>query len=273
MNPIFIGKDEDEKPIYLGDTELETHVHGIGASRTGKSKLIECIARQMINNRQGFCLIDPHGFLYDDLVRWLAYVQPKRDIILFEPASEDRIVGFNPFHYSDRRGDLSVLVDRRVQATVKVWGAANSDNTPTLERLLHCLYWAIMEQGYSLDVARYFLSTQDRETREHLISAIRSEMVRNEWNEVTSEKDFRKEILSTKNRLLFRFLEPRQVRRTIGLNFNNIDIEDVINNGKILLIFSVTSFNRAILSWFTRINQIVSNVVLYTTNIKSVESS
>ena len=51
----------------------------------------------MIRNRQGFCLIDPHGFLYDDLVRWLAYHQPKREIILFEPSTDERIVGFNPF--------------------------------------------------------------------------------------------------------------------------------------------------------------------------------
>jgi DNA helicase HerA-like ATPase len=76
MKPIFIGKDEDGQPINLGDRELETHVHGIGASRTGKSKLVESIARQMIKNRQRFCLIDPHGFLYDDMVRWLAYIQP-----------------------------------------------------------------------------------------------------------------------------------------------------------------------------------------------------
>ena len=84
MTPFFIGKDEDGRPIRLGEKELETHVHGIGASRTGKSKLVEWIAREMIRNRQGFCLIDPHGFLYDDLVRWLAYLQPKREIILFE---------------------------------------------------------------------------------------------------------------------------------------------------------------------------------------------
>ena len=62
MKSIFIGKDEDGQPIRLGDRELETHVHGIGASRTGKSKLVEWITREMIRNRQGFCLIDPHGF-------------------------------------------------------------------------------------------------------------------------------------------------------------------------------------------------------------------
>ena len=238
MRPIFVGKDEDGKPVHLGERELQTHVHGIGASRTGKSKLIEWIAREMIRNRQGFCLIDPHGFLYDDLVRWLAYLQPKREIILFEPAADDRIVGFNPFQ---RRAEasLSTLVDRRVQSTVKAWGAANSDATPRLEKWLHNLYWAFMEQGYSLDIARYFLLWQEKETRNHLVRGIRSHTTRAQWEALTSLKnlqDFWGHIESTENRLLFRFLEPLQIRRVMGLNTNNIDLEDVIENGKILLV-------------------------------------
>ena len=100
MKSLFLGKTEDGERLELGPEDLETHVHGVGASRTGKSKLIEWIAREMIRARQGLCLIDPHGFLYDDLVRWLAYLTPKREIILFNPSSEDRIVGFNPFRRS-----------------------------------------------------------------------------------------------------------------------------------------------------------------------------
>ena len=237
MKPIFIGKSEDGKPIRLGEDELQTHVHGVGASRTGKSKLIEWIARELIRNRQGFCLIDPHGFLYDDLVRWLTYLDPKREVILFEPSSDDRIVGFNPFQQKGT-GDLSILVDRRVQATVKAWGADNSDATPRLERWLRCLYWALMEQGHSLDVARYFLSFEEARIRQYLISTIRSQTVRGEWSELQSVRkvqDFWAQIESTKNRLLFRFIEPKQIRRTMGLSVNNIDLEDVIESGKILL--------------------------------------
>lgn len=238
MKPFYVGKDENGRRIELGKAELQTHVHGIGASRTGKSKLIEWIAREMIRNRQGFCLIDPHGFLYNDIVRWLAVLQPKREIILFEPASEGNIVGFNPFQ--QRAGsDLSVLVDRRVQATVKVWGAANTDATPRLERWIRCLYWALMEQGYPLDVARYFLSWNEREIRDYLIQQIRSETVRGEWSELIDVKgvhDFWAQIESVKNRLLFRFIEPTQIRRTMGLSVNNIDIADIIETGKILLV-------------------------------------
>jgi hypothetical protein len=249
MKPIVIGKDEDGKSIRLGERELETHIHGIGASRTGKSKLIECIARGLIRNRQGFCLIDPHGFLYEDLVRWLAYLRPKREIILFEPSAGDRVVGFNPFKRREEEA-LSTLVDRRVQATVKVWGAESTNATPRLEKWLHNLYWAFMEQGYSLDVARYFLLWQEKAMRTHLVNAIQSPTARAQWEALSSLKnlqDFWGHIESAENRLLVRFLEPLQVRRVMGLTMNNIDLEDIIENGKILLVNLQPKRN--LLSW------------------------
>jgi hypothetical protein len=75
--------------------------------------------------------------------------------------------------------------------------------------------------------------------REHLVRSIQSDIVRGEWNELGSMKniqDFWAQIESTKNRLLFRFIEPQQVRRTMGLPMNNIDLADIIENGKILLV-------------------------------------
>ena len=99
---------------------------------------------------------------------------------------------------------------------MKAWGAVNSDATPRLEKWLHNLYWAFMEQGYSLDVARYFLLWQEKEKRAHLVRGIRSPTARAQWEALSSLKnlqDFWGHIESTENRLLFRFLEPLQVRR------------------------------------------------------------
>src|ERR1041385_5149944 len=113
MKPVFIGRSDDGKPVELTARDLETHLHGIGASRTGKSKLIEWIAREFIRRRQGFCLIDPHGTLYHELVTWLAYLKPSTEIVFFNPSYDQRIVGFNPF--GKRAGDVSTQADRRVK--------------------------------------------------------------------------------------------------------------------------------------------------------------
>jgi len=231
-----MGKTEDGDRLELTTDDLQTHVHGVGASRTGKSKLIEWIAREMIRNREGFCLIDPHGFLYDDLVRWLAYLTPQRDVILFNPSSEERIVGFNPFRRG--RGELSTQVDRRVRATLKAWGQTDADETPRLERWLKCIYHTLIEQGYSLDVALYLLSWQYKEVRQYLTRAVRSAPIRSEWEDLaslTKVTDFQAQIESSRNRL-FRFIEPAQIRRVTGLGTNNLDLAEIIDQGKILLV-------------------------------------
>jgi len=119
---------EKSRPLQLTAEDLQTHVHGIGASRSGKSKLIEWTAREWIRNRQGFCLIDPHGHLYYDLLAWLAYTDMDREIILFDPSYEGRVVGFNPFRKGD--GDIGVQVDRLIKATVKAWGRYRTRRNP-----------------------------------------------------------------------------------------------------------------------------------------------
>jgi len=238
MQPLFIGyaeNEDDDYRLYLTDDDLETHVHGIGASRTGKSKMIEWLARELIRRQQGFCLIDPHGHLYHDLVKWMSYLKPKREIVLFNPSSTQRIVGFNPFQ--PHEGDVSTQADRRVKATIKAWGATDADQTPRLERWLRSLYHALLEQGYSLEAARYLLNFKEKKIRDYLTKQIRSDLIRNEFEELSllGRRDFFEQIESTRNRL-FRFLAPRQVRRIMALDTNNLKLDEIINQGKILLV-------------------------------------
>jgi len=230
------GYDTEGERIELNEADLQTHMHLIGASRTGKSKMAEWIARDLIRRDQGLCVIDPHGFLYEDILNWLAYLDPDREIILFDPSSEKRVVGFNPF--ISLGGDVSIQTDRILKATLKAWGETDINKTPRLVRWLRCLYHMILEQGYSLEYVRYLLNFKEREVREFLVSKITSDQVRNEFEELsnlTRLKDFLEQIESTKNRL-FPFMDSRQVRRIVGLDKNNIDLEDIIESGKILLV-------------------------------------
>ncbi len=236
MNPLFIGYAEDGQRLEFGPDALQTHVHGVGASRTGKSKLIEWIARDLIRQAQGFCLIDPHGFLYEDLLRWLAYLQPNRDIILLNPSSTGHVVGFNPFRRGE--GELSVQVERRLQATIKVWGQANTDETPLLERGLKCFYHYLLEQEQPIQVASYLLRWSHRRMWAQLAGTIRDQLIREQWQELHSlprVTEFWDKTSSTWNKL-FRFLSSDTLRRVMGLPTNNIDLKEIIENGKILLV-------------------------------------
>ena len=71
MKRSFLGFDANRKPVYLSPKMRQgTHTHIIGSSGTGKSKFLEWLIRQDIKNRQGLCVIDWHGTLYKDVLRW-----------------------------------------------------------------------------------------------------------------------------------------------------------------------------------------------------------
>lgn len=235
MKTLFVGYDEDNKRLELTVEDLQTHVHGIGASRSGKSKLIEWLCRELVRNRQGFCLIDPHGSVYDDVLRWLTYLQPKRDIILFNPSETGRIVGFNPFRRS--RGEVGVQVDRRVIATMKAWGARDTNDTPRLERWLRALYSVLIHSGHPIDVSRYLVSWAEKDIRDYLVRALPAGFARSQWEEIAAYKnprDFADQIESTRNRL-YRFLDRQQLQRIMAAA-SGLDFERMIEGGQILLV-------------------------------------
>jgi type IV secretory pathway TraG/TraD family ATPase VirD4 len=59
---MIIGTDIRNNNIaWLDDDARARHVEIIGATGSGKSVLIENLVRQMIQNNEGLCFIDPHG--------------------------------------------------------------------------------------------------------------------------------------------------------------------------------------------------------------------
>lgn len=250
MKPIFIGKGEsnallnlttgtasDAEKIFLTADDLKTHLHGIGAPRQGKSKLMEWIARELITQQHGFCLIDPHGQLYEDVLNFVAYMQnPAQEVILFDPSYEQRIVGFNPFR--PQPGDVSTQADRLVQSTVKAWRQRGTDETPELERRMRSLFHACIELDLPVSVLQYLLDFQEKAIRESVAERVSDTLIRSQLKSLSLFKqlrDFEDHLGSTMNRL-FRFLHSRQVRRIFSLRDHCLDFQDIIENGKILLV-------------------------------------
>jgi type IV secretory pathway VirB4 component len=164
MKPLFLGYDVRQKPIRLDPDDRKIHMHVIGSSGSGKSRFLEWMIRGDLKNRQGFCLIDPHGEIYDAVVAYAARHVLDRDIILLNLSEPGSVVGFNPFRRSPD-GDISVQVDRRVTATMHAWGVPNADLTPTLARTLRLIYTVMLEQGLGLPQIQHLLDFNARTVR------------------------------------------------------------------------------------------------------------
>ena len=244
MKKLQLGTDGNKKEIYLSQKDRAlSHMHVVGSTRTGKSKFLEGMIRGDIKNRQGLCLIDPHGRLYDDVLNWCAYHNlTNRDIILLNPSVGDSVLGFNPFQKSS--GDVSVQVDAMITATIRAWGMETTDETPTLERWLRCIYQTLVEKGLTIIATEYLIDFFEEEMRRYLTDGLSKSLIKSEWRKLGEKtpKQFDDELTSTKNRLM-RFLCSDQICRFMGMNALNINIQEIMDSGKILLINLAESGN------------------------------
>ena len=117
------------------------------------------------------------------------------------------------------------------------WGVQNSDETPTLERVLRLIYTILIEQNIPFQQAEYLIDFNAHAIREQLIQNVGSPLIRKEWQELQQlrPRDWRAEVLSAKNRL-FRLLTSTALSRFFSPAANAIDLSDIVENGKVLLV-------------------------------------
>lgn len=236
MRSLMLGYNAQERAIRLMPDERKVHTHIIGSSGSGKSKFMEWLMRGDLRNRQGFCLIDPHGQLFDDIAEYCAHHVLDREVILLNLSSPDTVIGFNPFQKAPD-GDVSVQVDRRISATMHAWNVQDTDQTPTLARTLRLIYTVMLEQNLGLPQVQHLIDFNAKQVRSHLVAQIESSLIQKEWRELQAleAKDWRNETLSAKNRL-FKFLTSSTLARFMGIPGRSINLGEVMDQGKVLLL-------------------------------------
>src|SRR5215212_2527778 len=227
MKPIPIGHQANGTPLALTpELRQSTHMHVIGGSGKGKSKFLEWLVRRDIREGHGLCVIDWHGTLYNDLVRYCAHLdiglnQDFRSIVLLNPSQPDYVTGFNPF--MNQGADIATQVSRRIDATIRPWGITDTNLMPTFERICRLLYTFAVEQRETLPNAAHLLQFDKPELRQYAIDVISDSYIKQQWQQLLQIKTFRdwKEfVLSTENRLS-RFLASKTIKRFMGLTTGN----------------------------------------------------
>lgn len=224
-------------PFALPIDILRTHLHIIGAIGTGKSFFMDSLIRQLISQRQGLCLIDPHGSLYDHVVNFLAHHPKYADrVILFDPTKPQEFwPGFNPLKRTSYFPDLTVQVRHIIGAAAKVW-EEDSKRTPLLRRMMGNVLHPLIEGQQTFLEARYFLQLSDGVARTRLLKATSNARVQREWQEFENLSLARKKdaLGSLQNRMP-EFVDNEAVQLIMGRQENTIDIQDIVENRKVLL--------------------------------------
>lgn len=147
-----MGSAASNVRVEFSDEELATHMAVYGGTGKGKSKLLELMLRQIIDQRGGVCVVDPHGDLVEDLMAHVMHNYDATDervwrrIHYLEPGSDTARFRFDPFRF---KGNSKVSFEdwlhakaRSVaQAIIRMQGEADFAGRPRLERfLMNVLY-------------------------------------------------------------------------------------------------------------------------------------
>lgn len=234
---LVLGKAKSQKTVSLTDEERSRHVHIIGASGTGKSKLIESMIRSDIAAGRGLCLIDPHGTLADAVSRWCAATRMDdiRRIHVIEPGNLDWSAGFNPLRL-DGHTETAVRVDAMVASCAQVWGGENTTSTPLLKKCLRAVFYALAVSDLTLAEAP-LLTASESAIRRGLISDLPDPVFGAVWRDfdALSRREFFEQFSSTNNRLM-EFLSSPVVRRIVGQRDHALDLKKVMDNGEIIIV-------------------------------------
>ena len=128
---------KDPAPFGINQEDRLTHLYVIGQTGTGKSTLLLNLARQDARNGTGFCLVDPHGDLAENLHQNLGSQHLHWDVA--NPLCQ---FGYNPLkRVSERYRPLvaSGLVETLKKQWPDAWGAR-------MEHLLRYGILALLEQ-------------------------------------------------------------------------------------------------------------------------------
>ena len=214
-----------------------THFYIIGATGSGKTKFIESLIRQDIEDGNGFAVIDPHGDLVEDIKTYLAERQDSfpaitDKVILIDPTDPDYTITFNPL---ENLPDipLSEQVNELISAFRKIW--ADSWGV-RMEDLMRNSLMALGEAELTLgEFSRFILR---RDFRKIVLEKVTHPMVKDYFYRFDSMTDkgqitWIEPVMNKFNA----FLSDDRIRQIFSSGTqSSFNFREVMDNGKILLV-------------------------------------
>ena len=132
---IYLGTDPDGEAIYLLPKHLRTHLHLIGPTGQGKSRLLLWLFQLLAEAQTDlWCSSIPRAGCTGWPWEFAMTNGFQKRLVLFD-LSGNVLPGYNPLRENGLRIDLQA---QWVRESVKsAWGASTFDSTPLLARMLY----------------------------------------------------------------------------------------------------------------------------------------
>ncbi|MDD2666635.1 MAG: type IV secretion system DNA-binding domain-containing protein [Methanocellales archaeon] len=239
----YFSENKNEYQVAkIREKDRATHFYVVGASGSGKSKLLEFLIRQDIYKRNGFGIIDPHGDLVEDIKGYLALALTEEEIeervTLIDPTDPKYTVAFNPLEKIEGISSAEISAEL-VEAFKKIWGAEGSYQVlgwgARMEDLLRNSFIALIEAELTLVDLPLFLTDEDfrlnaleKVTHPIALQYFKrfnnlSPKTRDEWMESTLNK-------------VNAFLSDDRIREMFSFKKSSFSLREMMDDQKILLL-------------------------------------
>ncbi|MFA5163562.1 MAG: type IV secretion system DNA-binding domain-containing protein [Patescibacteria group bacterium] len=219
------------KKFGIKTDDRRRHMYLIGKTGMGKSTILENMIVDDIRAGHGVAVVDPHGDLAEKIIE---YIPSNRihEVVYFNPSDINYPIAFNVVEQVDahlRHLVASGLIGVFQKLWADSWG-------PRLEYILRNAILAILDFPGStlLGVVRML---SDKNYRKRVVANIKDPVVKSFWEkEFASYADkFAAEAVSPIQNKVGQFLSSSLMRNIIGQVKSAIDIRDIMDHGKILI--------------------------------------
>ncbi len=230
----FFGRTifKNKETIFgIKDIDRRRHIWAIGKTGTGKSTLIANMAIDDIKKDRGMAIIDPHGDLSEIILDYI----PKRrinDVIYFNPADTNYPISINPLEVTNKE-EAELVVSGIVSIFNKIFGFSWG---PRLEYILRNSLFTLAQVPDSTlkDVP---LLLTNKLFRQRIEGTLQDETMKQFWvDEFDKMPDrLQQEAISPILNKVGQFVTSPLIRTVIGHAKSSIKLDDVMNQGKILI--------------------------------------
>ncbi|MFH1597664.1 MAG: type IV secretion system DNA-binding domain-containing protein [Patescibacteria group bacterium] len=207
------------------------HTYLIGKTGMGKTTVLENMIIQDIRAGKGVAVADPHGDLVDKLIDYIPSYR-MNDVIYFNPADVDHPIAFNILENIDPNY-RPLVASGLVGVFKKIWADSWG---PRLEYILNNAILSLLDyQGSTLlGITRILV---DKKYREKVVRKVKDPIVKAFWqNEYAQYNErFRTEAIAPIQNKIGQFLSNSIIRNVVGQPKSTIEMRDVMDNQKILL--------------------------------------
>jgi len=233
ITPIGITNYRNSNQKFgIKDKDRLQHLYVIGKSGTGKSTLLENMAISDVERGNGLCIIDPHGDIAEDILKYIPEGR-KQDLIYFNATDEAKLVAFNPlkavhpkYHYLVASGLVSTFK--------KIWSESWG---PRMEYILRFTLLTLLcvPDATLLDIQPLLT---DKDKREKCLSYVEEETILSFWkNEFEKySPTLRNEAIAPILNKTGLFITSAPLRNIVGQKTNGFRLQQVLDTGKILIV-------------------------------------